>query len=129
MIDYAYYLSRDWVLGEYECWAFVCDYYERELGVKLPLINLGVMDSSDVNQAFESHTDVRYMFEEIDSLEHNCVIELGIKRATHVGVYLETKDGPRVLHCRRRTGGLCQPLNEITKALTIFSINRLKQCH
>lgn len=129
MIDYGYYLSREWVLGEYECWAFVCDYYKRELGIELPLINLGSVDPNSVVGALAGAGDVRELFEEIDTPDHNCVLEMGIKRPTHVGVYLKTSDGDMILHCRRKTGGLCQPVKEITRALTIFSCYRLKQCH
>lgn len=125
MIDFKYYLSREWRIGEYECWAFVCDYYKRELGIDLPLINLGIDSSDAVNDAFNQADNVRVMFERVEKPEHNCIVEMGIKRITHVGVYLDTPDGPMVLHCRRKTGGLCQPIKEVQRTITLFSFNRL----
>lgn len=124
-MDILYYLSRDWVLGEYECWSFICDFYRREFNVELPDINLGTVDPRKVCSAL-SDAPERSMFEKIDNPEHGCVIEMGRRRVTHVGVWVDTPDGQKILHCRKASGGLCQDPEEVRETLTIFSYNRLR---
>ena len=58
--------------------------------------------------------------------EHGCVLEMGRRRVTHVGVWVDTPDGPKILHCRKASGGLCQDPDEVRETLTIFSYNRLR---
>jgi len=121
------YLGKPWVLGEYECWTMVVDFYNKELAIDLPVINLEVLNVFSIRKAFEQN-QVQPLFTKIESPVDNCVVVMGRRWQSHVGVYIETTDGPRILHNRQYSGVLCQPITDITKDLDIFGYYEYKKC-
>lgn len=124
-MDLLHYLAKDWILGEYECWALVVEVYRRELGVELPLVNLGSTEPKAVRQAFAG-ASAHDLFQRLDGPQPFAVVAMGKKWLSHVGVYLETADGPRILHNRQANGVLCQPPEQVADAIPILGYYGLK---
>jgi hypothetical protein len=126
VIDVTHYLKRDWVLGEYECWALVVEVYQRELNVSLPRANLGTTEPKSVRREFANH-HANNLFEQIPEPKHLSVVAMGKRWLSHVGVYLDTNDGPRILHNRRVCGVLCQHPNDVKRDITILGYYQIKK--
>lgn len=107
----------------YDCWTLVRDVYGVELGIDLPLHDI---DPASVRSVIAELRDspIRSRFQRIDRPLHLCVVEMRRHdHSLHVGVYLETPDGPRVLHCREGSGTVCEPLNTIPFDLRFWQHN------
>lgn len=128
-MDLMYYLKKPWVLGEYECWAMVCDYYKAELGVDLPLINIGTTDLFVKRRTFMKNSAYRF-FDKFDSPKNNDVVAMcnrddKKRRFIHVGVYVEADFGVRVMHSTKSAGTLIQKPEELDCGIICYY--RLKQ--
>lgn len=102
------YLGRPWVPGEYDCWALVREIYEQELSIVLPTVTVDAANVRAVLNEIAS-TPVRGLFDPVPEPQHLAVVEMRqCGHPSHVGVYLETSDGPRILHNRRGAGVVCE---------------------
>lgn len=115
--------ARPYIEGEYDCWSLVREVYQRELGVDLPVVAVASYDLRALLEEFSS-TPIRALFRCIPEPEHLCAVEM-INRRTgmHVGVYLETVDGPRVLHNVKGSGVVCEPLETINRSMVFWKLN------
>lgn len=124
-MDLLHYLAKGWTLGEYECWALVVEVYGRELGIELPRANLGSVDPKAVRKAFADNS-AHDLFEQLAGPRHFAVVTMGKTWLSHVGIYLETADGPRILHNRQASGVLCQSPDDVAETINILGYYGLK---
>lgn len=103
----------------YDCWGFMRKLYLDFLGVYvLPHSECRVSDAltngPSINKAIFSSEDCPW--EEVSQPEDWCAVAMGKGKRlfTHVGVYREL-DGGIVLHCRKGSGSIAQPVNQILK--------------
>jgi hypothetical protein len=83
------------------------------LGIDLPLHDIDPTSIRAIISELKA-SPIRSRFHRIDAPMHLCVVEMRLSDlSVHVGVYLDTEDGPRVLHCREGSGTVCEPLNTI----------------
>ncbi len=111
-MNYLYYLNKPWVLGHYECWAMVCDFYKTELDIELPLINLGTTSPTARRKALADN-EVYPLFSRKLKPKHGDVVamceKMDVKKIfSHVGVYLDTPDGNKIMHSSKSHGTLIQ---------------------
>lgn len=107
------YLGLPWERGEFDCWGLVRLVYACELNITLPLVFVDAGNYRDVVRAFKGHA-VKQYFKKIEQPTNFCVV--GIcegDELSHCGVYLDTNDGPRILHNIKDDGVVCQALSEL----------------
>lgn len=116
-MNLAYYLGLSWAQGEFDCWALVRHFYQREHGIDLPLLLVNVNNARALARA------TRRNFQRFDRLQqpvHGCVVGMLWLNQTdawlrHVGVYLNFAGDERLLHNVVGAGVLCQPLSELPR--------------
>ncbi len=115
------YLGRPWQPVVFDCWGLVREVYRQELAIHLPAIPVDAPDFAATAHAF-AHRPERRIFQVIEEPQPFCLAGMGRgKRLCHVGLYLDTPDGPRILHNERYSGVLCQRLEDLsTLNLTIL---------
>jgi cell wall-associated NlpC family hydrolase len=112
--------AHEYVAGVYDCWSLVRDVYRRELGIELPVVTVTAYDLRTILAEFAS-TPIKSLFERISHPEHLCVVEMANRRTgMHVGVYLDTPDGARVLHNIAGSGVVCEPLDTVNRTLVFW---------
>ncbi len=112
-LDYSNYIGREYLPVDFDCWGLVREVYQRELGVDLPAVPIFSGDLRAVIRTIKAH-EIRGMFERCEP-QHLCVAELYLRESpNHVGVYLATVDGPRILHNHSSSGVICEPLPSVT---------------
>lgn len=92
------YLGRTWT-PEYDCWALVREIYSDELGIDLPYTGIAAESVRASLRKIANHP-IRQSFEKC-APEHLAAAEFRRGHgdmAHHIGVYIDTPDGPKVLH-------------------------------
>lgn len=113
-MDVRSYLGQPWESGGFDCWGLVRQVYDRELGIDVPVVPVLADDAREVCRAFASHP-VASLFSPISSPQPLCVVGMsrGGAALCHVGVYVLTADGARVLHNQSGHGVTCVPFSEL----------------
>ena len=95
--------------------------YLHELGIDLPIHDI---DAANVRQVMSTlkQSPIRTRFHRLDTPRNLCVAEMRHHdHSVHVGIYLDTEDGPRILHCRQGSGTVCEPLHTVAYELRYWA--------
>lgn len=115
---YSRYLHLDWVAGEFTCWDLVRLVYRDELRLGLHETSsaFDVFDPRKIVREFIEHPS-RKLFTQITEPQH---LDVALYKNQHVGVFLTTPDGPRILHNDEHTGVACIPVSEFPEPTTYW---------
>lgn len=117
-----HYLGRPWVATGFNCWELLREVYRCELEIELPICNVDGSDLLAVSKAF-FQSDVKKSFKKIESPVHLCAVAMRhvhSKYESHCGVYLQLRDGEKILHNLRGAGVLLEPIARLQwRQLTI----------
>ena len=92
--------------------------YRVELGIDLPAVTIP-RDLRAIVREFRG--PIKSLLTRIPEPEHLCIAEMENHRlGMHVGVYVVTPDGPRILHNIEHSGVVCEPLRSIPYTLTYW---------
>lgn len=101
---YRRYLGMPFVPLQFDCWSLVRQVYADELNIHLPRVTIDAANMRAVVAEFRGQQNIRRGFCEVHQPEHLAVMEYGRVNACHVGLYVETPNGPKILHCDEGSG-------------------------
>lgn len=102
------WLGREYIVGEYDCWHFLRDFYKHEMRIDLPAVGIDPTNARAVIREFRAST-IRTLFGRVVNPMTFDAVEITIGQfPSHCGIYLDTEDGPRILHNRQGLGVVCQ---------------------
>lgn len=111
------YLGKKWMPGargpdQFDCWGLICDFYDRFLGVSLPLHQVLPSDLRKVSQTAEKEVSGNLWKLESSPSAFD-VVGLGKKSIIHhVGLFIES-DGGMVLHIGNGMTARVERINEM----------------
>ncbi len=103
----ANYVGRPWVRGEYDCWSLVRDVYADCYGIDIPNAPIDAGDLRQVIKTLESSA-IRSQFHRVKNPVDGCLAEMGERHPVHIGIYIETPDGPFIMHNHAASGVVCE---------------------
>lgn len=114
-MNLTYYLALSWAQGEFDCWALVRHFYQREYNHELPLLLVNINSPRALARATRRNLQ---RFERVQQPAHGCVVGMYWLNQSdawlrHVGIYLNFNGDERLLHNVVGAGVLCQPLKDL----------------
>lgn len=119
-MNISYYLGKTWS-PEYDCWSLVREFYDREKGVKLPLVMIDPENIRNVLREFAG-TEIKQLFKKTTTPKTGDIVEMGYhQKPSHCGIYLDFDGDVRILH-NHYTGGVAaepKPPHDILNFYTL----------
>lgn len=106
------YIGKPWINGEYDCWGFVREVYQNELGVELSPIVTDAASLRCVLREFAKDANYSHLCKTVEFKDKNIVLLTQNKYPCHVGLYCDV-DGGGVLHNMQGVSVVFQRLPEL----------------